>query len=44
VGIVSATGISFSMSRWLVFARRPDQKRTTHFAREQPISQHTRVS
>jgi len=44
VGIVSATGISFSMSRWLVFARRPDQKRSTHFVREQPISQHTRVS
>ena len=31
VGIVAATGISFSMSRWLVFARRPDQKRTGHF-------------
>src|SRR5262249_36716999 len=32
VGIVAATGISFSMSRWLVFARRPEPQRTTHFA------------
>jgi dolichol-phosphate mannosyltransferase len=39
VGIVAATGISFSMSRWLVFARRPDLKRSTHFPREQPVSQ-----
>jgi dolichol-phosphate mannosyltransferase len=31
VGIVAATGISFSMARWLVFARRPDLKLTTHF-------------
>jgi len=44
VGIVAATGISFSMARWLVFARRPDQKRTAHFPREQPIGQPTRVS
>jgi dolichol-phosphate mannosyltransferase len=28
VGIVAATGISFSMSRWIVFARRPEFKRT----------------
>ena len=28
VGIVAATGISFSMSRWLVFARRSDVKRS----------------
>jgi dolichol-phosphate mannosyltransferase len=27
VGIVAATGISFSMARWLVFARRPDPVR-----------------
>jgi dolichol-phosphate mannosyltransferase len=27
VGIVAATGISFSMARWLVFARRPDPAR-----------------
>jgi dolichol-phosphate mannosyltransferase len=26
VGIVGATGISFSMSRWIVFSRRPDLK------------------
>jgi dolichol-phosphate mannosyltransferase len=26
VGIVAATGISFSMSRWIVFARRPEFK------------------
>jgi dolichol-phosphate mannosyltransferase len=44
VGIVAATGISFSMSRWLVFARRPDLKRTTHFPREQPLSQQTSLS
>jgi dolichol-phosphate mannosyltransferase len=31
VGIVAATGISFSMARWLVFARRPDHTRTTSF-------------
>jgi len=44
VGIVAATGISFSMSRWLVFARRPDQKRPVHFPREQPVGQHTPLS
>ena len=27
VGIVGATGISFSMSRWIVFTRRPEPKR-----------------
>jgi dolichol-phosphate mannosyltransferase len=31
VGIVAATGISFSMSRWLVFSRRPEQKLVAHF-------------
>jgi dolichol-phosphate mannosyltransferase len=36
VGIVAATGISFSMARWLVFARRPELKLTTHFPLEQP--------
>jgi dolichol-phosphate mannosyltransferase len=25
VGIVAATGVSFSMARWLVFARRPER-------------------
>jgi hypothetical protein len=31
VGIVAATGVSFTMSRWLVFSRRPEPERTTHF-------------
>lgn len=31
VGIVAATGVSFSMARWLVFARRPELSLTTHF-------------
>jgi dolichol-phosphate mannosyltransferase len=31
VGIVAATGISFSMSRWLVFSRRPEPKLAAHF-------------
>jgi dolichol-phosphate mannosyltransferase len=31
VGIVAATGISFTMSRWLVFARRPEPKFVAHF-------------
>jgi dolichol-phosphate mannosyltransferase len=39
VGIVAATAISFSMARWLVFARRPDQKHVPHFLADQPISQ-----
>ena len=34
VGIVAATGVSFSMSRWLVFAKRPELKRATHFPLE----------
>jgi dolichol-phosphate mannosyltransferase len=34
VGIVAATGISFSMARWLVFARRPELQRTPHFPLE----------
>jgi dolichol-phosphate mannosyltransferase len=34
VGIVAATAISFSMSRWLVFARRPELMRTAHFPLE----------
>jgi len=44
VGIVSATGISFAMARWLVFTRRPDQQRPAHFRREQPIGQPTHMS
>jgi dolichol-phosphate mannosyltransferase len=43
VGIVAATGVSFSMARWLVFARRPDLNRTPHVPLEttalgQPVS------
>jgi dolichol-phosphate mannosyltransferase len=30
VGIVVATGLSFSMSRWIVFTRRPPKLRPTH--------------
>jgi dolichol-phosphate mannosyltransferase len=37
VGIVAATGISFSMARWLVFARRPELKLAAHFPLEQPV-------
>jgi dolichol-phosphate mannosyltransferase len=36
VGIVTATGISFSMSRWIVFARRPDLKPAPPHAAGQP--------
>jgi dolichol-phosphate mannosyltransferase len=32
VGIVGATGLSFSMSRWIVFARRPELARAAHQA------------
>jgi dolichol-phosphate mannosyltransferase len=44
VGIVAATAISFSMARWLVFARRPDQKQAGHFLADQPISQPSSVT
>lgn len=30
VGIVAATGISFTTSRWIVFTRRPEPKRPAH--------------
>jgi dolichol-phosphate mannosyltransferase len=36
VGIVAATGISFSMSRWLVFARRPESSRAAYLPVEEP--------
>jgi dolichol-phosphate mannosyltransferase len=39
VGIVAATGISFSMSRWLVFSRRHEKKRATHVAGQTPVTQ-----
>jgi dolichol-phosphate mannosyltransferase len=34
VGIVAATGISFSMSRWLVFARKPEPRIASPSTRE----------
>jgi dolichol-phosphate mannosyltransferase len=43
VGIVAATGISFSMSRWIVFARHPELKRTVHVVREDRVSQTSAV-
>ena len=39
VGIVAATGISFTMSRWIVFARRPEMKRPTHIDSQPQVSQ-----
>ena len=36
VGIVGATAISFSMSRWLVFSRWPEPKLVTHFPLDHP--------
>jgi dolichol-phosphate mannosyltransferase len=36
VGIVAATGISFSMSRWLVFSRRTEPKLVAHFPLDHP--------
>jgi dolichol-phosphate mannosyltransferase len=43
VGIVAATGISFSMSRWLVFSRRPEPRLVAHFPLDHPppVSQST---
>jgi dolichol-phosphate mannosyltransferase len=35
VGIVAATGVSFTMARWLVFSRRPELALATHFPLEQ---------
>jgi dolichol-phosphate mannosyltransferase len=43
VGIVAATGISFSMSRWLVFARRPDPRIAPQGPHERPILQPSTV-
>ncbi len=39
VGIVAATGISFSMSRWLVFSRKPDPRIGPRSPHERPIVQ-----
>jgi dolichol-phosphate mannosyltransferase len=38
VGIVAATGISFSMSRWIVFTRRPDPNRGAHVHGQPQVS------
>ncbi len=37
--IVAATGISFSMSRWLVFSRKPDPRIGPRSPHERPIVQ-----
>jgi dolichol-phosphate mannosyltransferase len=38
VGIVAATAISFSMSRWVVFARRPEPVRPAYVPLEEPVA------
>jgi dolichol-phosphate mannosyltransferase len=38
VGIVAATGVSFSMSRWIVFSRRPELQHTDHTAGQPQVS------
>ncbi len=38
VGIVGATGISFSMSRWIVFTRRPERNPAPHAAGQPQVS------
>jgi dolichol-phosphate mannosyltransferase len=38
VGIVAATGISFTMSRWIVFTRRPESKRAAHIDSQPQVS------
>lgn len=38
VGIVAATGISFTMSRWIVFTRRPESKRPAHVNGQPQVS------
>jgi len=43
VGIVAATGISFSMSRWLVFAKRPDSRIAPPGTHERTIVQPSTV-
>jgi dolichol-phosphate mannosyltransferase len=39
VGIVAATGISFTMSRWIVFTRRPEPKRPAHVDSQPQVGQ-----
>jgi dolichol-phosphate mannosyltransferase len=43
VGIIMATGISFSMSRWIVFGRRGDHKPSAHRPAQPPIGQASTV-
>jgi dolichol-phosphate mannosyltransferase len=43
VGIVAATGISFSMSRWIVFTRRPERNRTAHFPPKSQVGRSSAV-
>ena len=43
VGIVVATGISFSMSRWIVFARRSDRNPPAHFPPQTHIGRSSAV-
>jgi dolichol-phosphate mannosyltransferase len=43
VGIVAATGISFSMSRWIVFARRGDRNPPAHFPPKTQIGRSSAV-
>jgi dolichol-phosphate mannosyltransferase len=38
VGIVGATGLSFTMSRWIVFTRRPERKHGPHAAGQPQVS------
>ena len=38
VGIVAATGISFSMSRWIVFTRRPESTHAPHVNGQPQVS------
>jgi dolichol-phosphate mannosyltransferase len=43
VGIVMATGISFSMSRWIVFTRRGDRNPPAHFPHQTHIGRSSAV-
>ena len=43
VGIIAATGISFSMSRWIVFSRRPVQKTVPHSGSQCHVGQPSTV-
>ncbi len=43
VGIVGATGISFSMSRWIVFTRKPPHPHLKAVSGPTPVSSHSSV-